>query len=156
MTVKMSEEGKRVKWTKLWATMGSKLAKMIVERQQKSSSSTTELYGHTQPSTYSPELHQGPRLLLWIASGLEKSSQQNQTTQCCLILEVETDSALMYLFVWAKKLNFLSWGDKTGFCRCSHQYTYSIRIILMNVRHVHRNFCFKFGEACKLLEVLFN
>ena len=46
-------------------------------------------------------------------------------------------------------------GDKTGFWRCSHQYTYNIRIILMNVRHVHRNFCFKFDEVCKHLEVLF-
>ena len=59
-----------MKQAKLWATQGSKLAKMIVKRQQKSSSSITELYSHTQPSTCSPELHQGPRSLIWIASGL--------------------------------------------------------------------------------------
>ena len=38
-----------------------------------------------------------------------KSSQQNQTTQCCLILVVKLDSVLMCLCVCAKKVSFLSW-----------------------------------------------
>ena len=66
-------------------------------------------------STCSPKFHQGPRLLVWIASGLRKSSQQNQTTQCCLIFVVQLDSVLMYLFVCAKKLNFLSWAIQPVF-----------------------------------------
>ena len=79
-----------MKLTKLWAAQGSKLAKMIVKRLQKSPSNTTELYSHTtlylsklrqgtkitssttelyshaQPSTCSPELHQGPTSLIWV------------------------------------------------------------------------------------------
>ena len=88
---------------------------MIVERQHKSLSSTMELYGHTPPSTCSPALHQGPRSLVWIASGLGKSSQRNQTTQCCLILVVEPDSVLMYLCICAKKSNFSSWAIRRVF-----------------------------------------
>ena len=102
MIFEMSEEGKEVKKTNLWAIQGSKLAKMIVGGQQKFSSSTMELYSFTRHSTCSPELHQGPKLLVWIASGLVKSSQQNQTAQCCLILVVKLDSVLMYLCVCAK------------------------------------------------------
>jgi len=75
----------------------------MVKRQQRSLFSTTELCSHTQSSTFSPELHQGPRQLVQIANGLVKNSQQKQTTQDYFILAVKLDSVLMCLCVYGKK-----------------------------------------------------
>jgi len=53
-------------------TQGSKLAKMKGILKHKSLSNTTELYSHTQPSPGWPRLCQGHRLLVWLATVLEK------------------------------------------------------------------------------------
>jgi len=88
---------------------------MMAKRQQWSFFSTMEPYSHTHSSTFPPELHQGPRPLVWIANGLGKSSQQKQTTQDYLILTVKLDSVLMCLCVCGKNLNFLSWAIRPVF-----------------------------------------
>ena len=75
----------------------------MAKRQQGSLLSTTKLYGHTQSSSFPPELHDGPRLPVWIANVLGKSSQQKQTTQDFFILAVKLDSVLMCLCVCDKK-----------------------------------------------------
>jgi len=86
---------------------------MMAKRQQKSLFSTTKLYSDTQSSTFPPELHDGPRLLVQITNGLERSSQQKQTTQDFFMLAVKLDSVLMCLC--DKKLNFLSWAIRPVF-----------------------------------------
>ena len=83
---------------------------MVVKRQQRSLIDTMELYSHIQSSTFSAELHQGPRPLVWIVKGLGKSIQQQHTTQDYFISAVKLVSVLMYHRVYGKKLNFLSWA----------------------------------------------
>ena len=87
----------------------------MAKRQQRSLFSNTKLYSDTQSSTFPPELHDGPRLLVQIANGLRRSSQQKQTTQDFFILAVKFDSVLMCLCVCYKKLNFLSWAIRPVF-----------------------------------------
>jgi len=53
-----------------------KPAKIIVKRQQRFSFNTTELYIHTV--TFSPEFHQGPGPLIWIANGLGKAAWRSK------------------------------------------------------------------------------
>jgi len=76
---------------------------MIMKRQQRSSFNTTELYIHTQPFTFSPELHKGLRPLIRIVIGLGKSSQQEQTTEDYFILALKLDSVERCLCVCGKK-----------------------------------------------------
>ena len=92
---------------------GSQPAQMMAKREQRSLFNTTELCSHTQSSTFSPELHQGPRPLVRIANRLGK--KQSAALKGYFILAVKLDSALMCLCVCAKKLNFLSWAIRPVF-----------------------------------------
>jgi len=58
----------------LEAIQDSKLTKMKGILKHKSLSNTTKLYSHTQLSPGWPGLCQGHRLLIWLATVLEKSS----------------------------------------------------------------------------------
>ena len=66
-----------------------------------------------------PLFHQssikGPDQSYESPNGLDKSSQQKQTTQDFFILAVKLDSALMCLCVCDKKLYFLSWTIRLVF-----------------------------------------
>ena len=61
---------------------------------------------HTQSSSFSPELHRGPRPLVRIANGLTKCSQQKQTTRDYFNLAAKLDSVLMCLCICDKKLKY--------------------------------------------------
>jgi len=66
---------------KLWASQAFELAKMKENLQQTPLFTTTELCIHSQPSQDWPSLHLDTRPLVQITTVLQKSSQQNQTTQ---------------------------------------------------------------------------
>jgi len=66
---------------KLWASQAFELAKMKWNLQQTPLSNTTELCSHSQPSQDWPRLHLNTRPLVQIATELQKSSQQKQTTE---------------------------------------------------------------------------
>jgi len=87
--------------------------------QQRSLFNTKELYCHSQPSPGWPDfqLHSGLQLLVQIVIALQKSSQQKQTTQVWLALNVEFNSLFMYLCVHSEKSDLLTW---VSFARPSH------------------------------------
>ena len=66
--------------TKLWAIQGSKLTKMKINLQHKSLFNIAKLYSCTQPSSGWPMFYQGLRLLVRLATELDKSSEQKQST----------------------------------------------------------------------------
>jgi len=75
----------------------------MAKRQWRSLFSTTELYGHTQSSTFPPERHDGPRPLVRITNGLGKSCQQKQTNQDYFILALKLDNCIdVSLCLWQK------------------------------------------------------
>ena len=93
---------------------------MLVGKQQRPSFNTIVLCSHTEPSNFSPELHQAPIPVVRIANGVGKSSQQKQTTEAYFILALKLGSVLMCLCVCDKKFELSVMGNKTGFCRFSH------------------------------------
>ena len=93
----------------LWATQVFNLAKMKGDVQQTSLFNTTELFSHSQPSQDWPSLHLDTRRLTQIATVLQKSSQQKQTTQVWLVLNMKFSSSFMYHSVHDEKSNLLTW-----------------------------------------------
>ena len=83
-------------------------------------SSLFNLYSHSQPSQGWLDLHLDHRPLVRITTILQNSSQQKQTTQVQLILNVKFNSLFMYLCVHGEKSNIAGMADKTGFPRLSH------------------------------------
>jgi len=75
------EKGVGMHQAKLWDSQTFELAKMKGNLQQTTLFNTTELCSHSQPSQDWPRLHLDTRLLIQIATELQKSSQQKQTTQ---------------------------------------------------------------------------
>ena len=92
---------------------------LMAKRERRSLFNTTELYSHTQFSTFSPELHQGPKPLVQIANWLGKKQpaalkatsfwQWNLIMHWCAV-------------VFVPKIELPIMGDKTSFCRSSHSY----------------------------------
>ena len=72
-------------------------------------------YGAVQPSPGLSGLHQDSRPLVQLATVLEKSSQQKQTTLLRPTVTVKFDSTFIKLCVCVKKSNFLSWAIRTVF-----------------------------------------
>ena len=103
----MNLEGVRVKLVQLVAADGFKHSEMMANQHHRSLSSTTRLDKHTQLTTGLPWRHEYSRLLVRIARGPRKSSQQKQTSyhKLCPILIVRLWS---FAFVW--KNWFLSWA----------------------------------------------
>ena len=108
----------------LWSVKSCQWVNNLVERwhitRWVKASELTELYSHTQSSTFSPELHQGPNPAIQIANGLGKSSQQKQTTQDYFILAALIVHWCVFVFVTKIKLPVMDY--KTSFCRFSHIY----------------------------------
>ena len=92
----------------------------MTKKQQRSIFSTTKLYSDIQSSTFSPELHDEPRPLVWIANGLGRSSEQKLTTQAYFILAIKLDRVSYVTLCLLQKIELPVMGDKTGFCRASH------------------------------------
>jgi len=76
---------------------------MIAKRHQVLGQYHGALQTYHTHSSFSPELHQGPRPLAQIANRMDKCSQQKQTTQDYFNLAAKRDSALMCVFVFVKK-----------------------------------------------------
>jgi len=83
--------------------------------KHKSYSNTTELYSYTQPSPGWPGLCQGHRLLVRLATVLEKSSEKKHIPLLWLSVAVIFDSAFIKLWVCVIKSNFLSWAIRPVF-----------------------------------------
>jgi len=74
------DKGVGMHYTKLWAIQVFKLAKMKGNLQWTLLFNTTEVYSHSKISQDWPSLHFNTRQLIQIATVVQKSSQQKQTT----------------------------------------------------------------------------
>ena len=129
------EKGLGVHEAKLCASQAFGMAKLKGNSQQTRLFNTTELCSHSQLSQHWPSFHLDTRPLIQIATVLQKSSQQKQTTQVKLVLNMKFISSFMYHSVYDEKLNLLTWVISLIF---SDQVTY-IYICLWRL-HKH---CYK-------------
>ena len=136
---KMDQEGIRVKQVYFWATDNLKLSEMMENDHHRSLSSTARLDRYTQLTTGSPWHHEDSRLLIWIARGPKKSSQQKQTSYHRLSLTLKSNNTLTQLWIFCENLDLLSWAIRPFL---SDQITYMYIEIVLGVTSKFYNSAF--------------